>query len=70
MTSTVIGSNINLPSKNKKDKSMLKSSDLPDSFDIRDFGFVTKVKSQGSCGSCYAFSAAAALEVFLCFYHF
>lgn len=38
-------------------------SDLPESFDHRDTeGVVTDVKDQGSCGSCWAFSAAETLE--------
>jgi len=39
---------------------------IPDSVDLREEGCINHVKDQGSCGSCYSFSAVGALESYQC----
>jgi C1A family cysteine protease len=39
--------------------------DLPSSYDLRTYGYVTPVKDQGSCGSCWAFGSYGPLESWL-----
>ncbi|XP_028647436.2 procathepsin L-like [Erpetoichthys calabaricus] len=47
---------------NKKGFHIYNNTKLPISIDWIEKGYVTKVRSQGDCGSCWAFSALGALE--------
>lgn len=46
----------------KRNEEVLNPKHVPNSLDWRDMGMVTPVKDQAQCGSCWAFSAIAALE--------
>jgi C1A family cysteine protease len=50
------------PSATGRRSSRVKRQTIPTSFDYRTYGWVTPVKNQGQCGSCWAFAAVAGME--------
>lgn len=43
----------------------LSSVVLPTSYSLKDLGYISSIKNQGSCGCCWSFASTALLESYL-----
>lgn len=59
---TLLGTSIRFGRRQISQKAIQRNTEIPDSIDWRDTGFVLPVKNQGNCGSCWSFAAIATSE--------